>query len=237
MAPLWVSVERTVPVPTHIRFVVRGIFGGTPEEWSTSCHFKRDNEGSGDASVHGDVNEGNVTSAVDAYFGSSLFASSVIVTDWRMYDIGTNGKMQGNGPLLHTYADFSVHGSGSPHRFPPQVALCATLVADDRGPAKFGRMYLPTPACNLDASGRVDDATIVIQAEGLTQFLKSVSDAIDLVGLNSSTALNVSTGPAGSPTGTKQEVDHIEMGHVLDTIRNRRKSLLEERHIHGQIDW
>jgi hypothetical protein len=34
-----------------------------------------------------------------------------------------------------------------------------------------------------------------------------------------------------------QGVDHIEVGRVYDTIRSRRRSLLEERFVGAQIDW
>lgn len=226
-----------MPVPEHFKFVVRGVFSGTPEEWSTSCHFTNDQNAIPAHAGLGDVNEGNVTSAVNAYFGSTLFASSVVVSDWRMYKIGTDGHMMDNGPLLHLYTDASIHGSSSPHIFPPQIALCATLVADNRGPAKFGRMFLPSPAVNLDASGRVSTALISQQVDGLVTFLKAVSDSIDLEATQSSKCCNVSPGPAGSSSGTIQDVDHVEMGHALDTIRNRRKSLDEERFVGGQIDW
>lgn len=223
-------------VTPHFRFVVRGLFDGSPEEWSTSCHFTRQSENFPDAGID-DVNEGNVTSAVDSFFGSNLFPADVVLGDWRMYAIGPNGKMQGNGPLLHTYDPGSVKGLGGAWKMPSQIATVVTLVADNRGPAKFGRMYLPHVNITLENDGRISDAAAAIFAAGTTTFLKAVSDSIDMPATESSKGCNVSSRPAGSATGTLQQVDHVEVGRVLDTIRNRRKSMEEDRHVGGQIDW
>ena len=53
--------------------------------------------------------------------------------------------------------------------------------------------------------------------------------------IQSSTGLNVST--RGGPDGTKQVIDHVEVGRVLDTLRTRRRALLEDRQIDAHIDW
>jgi hypothetical protein len=71
-------------------------------------------------------------------------------------------------------------------------------------------------------------------AGAVTDFLKDISDAIDIPGsLLSAAAANVSQ----SSGGVLQEVDHVEVGRCLDTLRNRRKSMDEDRVIGGQIDW
>lgn len=227
-----------MPVPTHFKFTVRGIFRSTPETWSTSCHFGRKVDLGPDAALS-DIDDGAVTSAVAAYFGSAYFSNAIEVQDWRFYDIGTDGRMEGNAPLMHTFAPGALRGGNSgTNLFPTQISLVATLVATDKGPAKFGRMYLPVPYQALQTDFRYSDAQAETYRAELETFLVAVNHAIDLPGTPSpARAVNVSRGPAGSSTGTIQHVDHLEMGRVLDTVRNRRKSLLEERHVGAEISW
>lgn len=224
-------------VPTHFRFNVRGHFAGTPEFWQTGAHFSRDVDLAGDAEL-GDISESGVTDAVLAFFATSNFPTAVVLDDWRMYQIGTNGKMEGNGPKLHTFEANTYKGTASTPRYPPQVALVATLVAVNRGPARFGRMYLPSPMASMQSDLRISAADALTWATNVGAFLKAVSDSIDLPGTTlSAKGLNISPGPAGSTEGTRQEIDHIEVGRALDTLRNRRKSLLEERAVGGHLDW
>jgi len=220
-----------MPVPTHFKFTFRGDFTGTPEHWSFGLHYRKDVLAA-DATV-GDVDQGAVTSACDTFFGSSFGRIPNIckMTDWRLYDIGTDGRAQGDIVVVDVSAD-SIQGADNP-KYPPQVALAITKVGDDRGLARLGRFYLPTNA-PLASDQRLSESEASATADAVTQFVKDISGAIDLPGtLESSPLLNVSNRGAGA----KQEVDHLEVGRVLDTLRRRRRSLLEERHIHGQIDW
>lgn len=221
-----------MPVPTHFRFTVRGEFTGTPEEWSFGMHFSRDSDGAPDAHLS-DVDEGAVTTAVTAFFagGESRIGTNCKVTDWRMYEIDTTNHMVGD-PLIHIMTGTPVTGGSSP-KYPPQVACVITTVGPDRGPARFGRFYLPT-AATIAADARVSivDATAIVEAS--STFMKDVSNAIDMEFPASSSGLNISQiGGAGA----KQIIDHLECGRVLDTLRNRRKSLLEEKVTTGHIDW
>lgn len=223
-------------VPTHFRFVIRGSFKNSPEHWSTSCHFTRQVSGASDATL-GDIDESAVTAACDSFFGGNLFGNHIVRDDWRFYEIGTDNKMVGNGPLLHTYAPNQSGGGTDSWKMPAQVACAITLVAVNRGPAKFGRMYLPTPNVVLGDDGRLTDSVAGTIQSAATNFLKAVSDSIDLQLTISSSGCNVSPGPAGSSSGTIQNIDHMEVGRVLDTIRNRRKSMDEARFVGGHIDW
>jgi len=225
-----------MPVPTHFKFVVRGIFNGTPEQWSTSAHYTRNHDLGTDAGLD-DIRADDVTDAVVAYWGSINFGNQIEVSDWRFYDIGTDGHMEGNAPLMHTFEPRELHGAGTAWQYPPQLALVMTLMAEERGPAQFGRQYLPLPAVTVDSSGRVSQAQAAGQRDEFTAYTKAISDCIDLVGVVSSSGCNVSKGPVGSGTGTLQLIDHIETGRVIDTLRNRRKSLDEDRDVGGHIDW
>lgn len=223
-----------MPVPTHFRFTFRGIFSNSPEAWSFGCHFQRDAAGSPDAELS-DINEGGITDALTTFMGSGVMDAGCEAVDWRAYVIGTNGRMQGNGPLLHEFDSGDLHGTGAV-TYPPQVALCATLVAENRGPGKLGRFYIPGPPFGLDAGRRLSLTNATIAAQAVSAFLKDISDAIDMPGaLDSSSALNISS--RGGGAGTQQTVQHVEVGRVLDTMRSRRSQLLEERVVDTNIDW
>jgi hypothetical protein len=224
-----------VPVPTHFRFTARGFFFNTPEQWSIGFHMSRDQAAGPDADL-GQVNEGQVTTAFAAFMNSGVIATTVRLQDWRCYQIGTDGRMEGNGPLLHDYAGTPVQGNGI-IKYPPQVSLKATFVAPNRGPAKLGGFYIPGPTADLQNDLRLSttDATAAITA--VTNLLKGVSNAIDLPNtILSAHGLNVST-RGGNGSGTKQQIDHVEVGRVLDTLRTRRGALLEARQVGGHIDW
>lgn len=225
-----------MPVPTHFRMTVRGIFVGTEETWSNVFHFNRDNIASTDAQL-GDVHEGEVDDAVAAFYGSGFVSPLVEVSDWRFYIIGTDNKMEGNGPKLREYETNELRGGAGTTPFPAQVTLCISTVAPNRGPAQFGRFYLPGPTRPIGSDFRISAADAITYQGLAVQFLKDVSDAIDLEQTQSAVGLHVSKGPVGSSTGTRQTIDHVRVGRVYDTMQSRRRSLEEDYQESGHIDW
>jgi hypothetical protein len=225
-----------MPVPKHFRFTVRGIFDSSPETWVTGFHMTSTQPLSADAHL-GDISESGVSAAVEGFFGGSTFCANAKVTDWRAYEIGNDGLMLGDGPLLHDYVASGPSGSAGAWKYPAQVACVISLIAAHRGPAKRGRMFLPAPAAPVGSGGRISDADAADIRTATTTFLKAVSDSIDMADTASSEGCNVSTGPPGSTTGTLQVIDHLEVGRVYDTIRSRRRSMLEGYSVGGHIDW
>lgn len=227
-----------MPWPTHFRFVFRGDFSGTPEHWSFGCHFNKSVDGGGDAG-YSNIDDDAVTTAISVYL-NSVSASNVVLTDWRVYDVQSNGKLPENGqPMLRIPTPGSVHGGGQAIHV-PQVALKVTTVALNRGPASKGGWFIPGPRNAFDPNDSRLTAAMArdVVAANSSAFLKALSSAIDLPNtIGSSAALNVSQGPPGSPNGTRQDVHHVEVGRVFDTIRNRRKSLVEDRQADSPIDW
>lgn len=223
-------------VPTHFRFTVRGIFVGTEETWSNVFHFSRENTGELDAGLD-DVNKDNVSDAVAAFYGSGFVSPSIEVSDWRMYVIGTNNKMEGNAPMMREYVTSELRGGAGTTPFPAQIALCISTVAVNRGAAQFGRFYLPGPTRPIGSDFRISAGDASTYAGLAVTFLKDVSDAIDLMILTQSAGIHVSPGPPGSSTGTSQEIDHVRVGRVYDTIQSRRRSLEEDYQLTGHIDW
>lgn len=225
-----------MPVPTHFKFTFRGVFLNTPETWSFGVKFERTVGAGGDATVE-DVNEGTVTDAISGLingFNGPTMMNNVRVQDWRCYVIGTDGRAEGDIKVVDVY-DANIHGLGST-RQPSQLAVAVTTVGDDRGPGRLGRFYLPGLVLEMGADLRMGVPDAAMIATNVTAFLKKISDAIDLPGVTfSSGAVNIST--RGSTAGTKQQVDHVEVGRVVDTLRSRRRALEEERVVGGQIDW
>lgn len=223
-----------MPVPTHFKFVFRGVFDNTEETWSFGMHFTRTVEAGPDAGV-GAIDTSGVTTALGTFFNTAAagIPTWCTATDWRAYEIGTDGRME-NEPLLVDLTTDDIDGAASGSRLPPQCALAVTTVADNRGPGRYGRFYLPTALIIELSDLRVSIANATGVATAVTAFLKGISDSIDLPGtLGSAGGLNISK----SGAGFKQDIDHVEVGRVIDTLRSRRRALLEERVVGGQIDW
>jgi hypothetical protein len=220
-------------VPTHFKFTFRGVFQSTPEIWSFGVKFARNVDQGPDAGLS-DINQSAVTDALRDYFAFSGAGVSgfVLAKDWRCYVIGTNGRMEGD-PLVVDVSGEGIQGAGT-NRYPPQVALAITTVAPERGPARFGRWFLPGPTQGLGTDLRLTVTDAQAYGEAGAAFLKDISAAIDLPGTIASAAA-VHASPGGG--GTLQAIDHVEVGRVLDTIRTRRNSMLEAREIRAHIDW
>jgi hypothetical protein len=225
-----------MPVPTHFKVTVRGDFLNSPEHWSFGFHLTRTNVANEDA-TKGDVRQGDMTAALTAFMASGIFSNKIEVRDWRLYEIGTNGKMQNNSPILVEFAPGILKGTSNGAIFPSQCSVAVSLIANNRGPAQRGRFFLPGVVTTVGDDWLLGDSVAGVIRGAATTFIKACSDAIDLDLANSAEVCNVSTGPPGSTTGTLQVVDHVEVGRVVDTIRNRRRSLLEQYSVGGHIDW
>lgn len=221
--------------PKHLKIVFRGTFGTSKEEWSFGTHWSCTRVSSPDAGVD-DIDGGKVDDAVAALMGiqgNLHFPADTKATEWRAYVIGPLGTMVGN-PRRRIFPT-PIPGMGAT-TYPPQVALVVSTIANNRGPGRKGRFYLPAPSNEIDSDMRLSATTTGAAKDAVTTFVKAVSDAIDIpLDVTSSTMLNISGAPA--PSGSSQVVDHIEVGRVLDTLRSRRKSLLEEYVVGGHIDW
>jgi hypothetical protein len=222
-----------MPVKPHIKMVFRGVFTNSPEIWSFSTKWSKDVQFSRDADVS-DITTANVTSALAAFLGSPLFQNNVKATDWRAYDIGSNGKMTGN-PLLVDVTGNNIQGTGTARSYPTDVALCVTTVGPDRGHGRFGRFYLPGPHSGLDNGRRVPLSDLQAMHDATVTFLKAVSDQIDIPDnpIDGSYMLNISNDAEAS----WQEVQNLKLGRVLDRISRRRNALDEEYLIGSHIDW
>lgn len=221
-----------MPVRTHFRIVFRGVFLSTPEIWSYSTKWRRDIEEGGDATLE-DLDQGAITDAASAFHADTMFQSNVSLTEWRAYVIGTNGKMEGD-PLLVDLSTTPANGTGTARAYPTDTSLCVTTVGDHRGHGRYGRFYLPGPHAQLDSNRQIATSWLDPVVTRCVDFLKDISDAIDIpASLASAAMLNISN----DADSTYQEVDHIKVGRILDRIGRRRNAMLEDYHASGQIDW
>lgn len=218
--------------PDHMRIVFRGIVKNTPEIWSMSLKYDHTVVAGRDAELE-DISANGVYDAGSAFFSSGLFDTDLQWEEWRAYRIGPNGRMVGNQRIeLFDSGDFVV-GAATP-KYPPQVTCCVTTVAQNNGPAKFGRFFLPCFGLGMGGDKRLSIANADGVAAQASTFVKDVSAAVDLP-TNPANAAMVNVSKIGD--GTKQDVHHLEVGRVLDTQRRRRNALLEERVSTGAIDW
>jgi len=221
-----------MPVPTHLRVVFRGIFEGTPETWSFGLKFSRDNTVGADASLS-DIDIPGMAShwGVFANTSNAGIPANAALTDVRGYIIGTDGKMEGNPEIFEvTNEDYDGVVSA---KYPPQICVCVTHVAANRGPARFGRSFLPTALAMDATTSKMTTTTADNFLAAYTFFVKQCSDEIDLELTQSASQLNISAVGAGA----RQEVDHHEVGLAFDTLRSRRRALVEERRVGAHIDW
>lgn len=225
-------------VPTHIKVVARGDFvntaGGaaaTGESWTMSWKFSREGGGLTADATASDVHVDAIFTRVGEYLATSQFQDTVVLTGISAYAIKPDGLMEGN-PNTFLGTGTLPRGTGTTH-YPFQIATVVSTVAVNRGPARFGRFYLPGPALALGADGRMAAINVADLVTTTVDMLKDVSDEVDLGGAGSSNMINVSS--LGG--GTKQVVDFVRIGRVYDTHRSRRTSLDEDYQNSGHIDW
>lgn len=205
----------------HAKFVVRGQLGDTEEIFSNTLHFPTDVAGGPDTHPE-DWDQGAITAAVNAFYGSGIFSSAVHVTGWRGYDINAAGTNSAGQKVIVDYGS-PISGGGT-HRYPPQVALVVTLLGANDGPGRFGRVFLPIPnravlGTTLEmVSGDADSVLSTFHT-----YVDALLDAMYDVLVSNEALINVSK----VDTGTIQDVVELRCGLALDTMRSRRNKLLE----------
>jgi hypothetical protein len=229
----YVFEENVVTYPRHMKIVFRGIFLNTPEEWSFSTKWDIEHTGDPDGDI-GNIDATGIRNALTGMLSTASFHSSTQCTGWRAYEIGSDGRMQGN-PRIEEFATADyVKGQASTGALPPQVSLCVTTEAENRGPARYGRFYLPGLNVTLGSDLRLSVAQQTDYLNKVVTFTKAVADSIDVpLSPVSTSMVNVS----GVGTGTLQTVRNLKVGRVLDTVRRRRGAMDEGYLASGTIDW
>lgn len=202
------------------------------ETWSCSLrlaeqvHVPGANYIPGEAEIDSWLN-GAIKDAVLAYHtrATTCIHPAAKLSFVKLNAVGTDGLYRSqSGSHEHIFAD--VAGAGQlAVQYPNQVALAVSLTTGyTRGPAHRGRFYLPLPACEMDASGRIPPFYQGTVKASTKTFLEAIADVPGIDAPNSLTP-TVMSRKAGAPA--HRPITGVDVGQVLDTQRRRRRSLAE----------
>lgn len=145
--------------------------------------------------------------------------SSVVLDQVKCYHIDSTGHSDRDIGVSDQAPVRGATAAGNSH--PWQCSNVVTLVAGTRGKGRFGRIYLPPQITPINADGVIDESFHSVMFARAASLLTDLSDK---PGFDAGFKLCVS-GQTGA--GTLRPVDHLRMGHVMDTQRRRRRSLSE----------
>jgi hypothetical protein len=196
------------------------LYDGT-EEWSTGLRLA----GAGAEAAGDEAGDQVLCNAYAAKILTNWQAGYMANTNaklsWVKFNrTGLDGKYRFNYTLRKDYLPAVAASNTNTPLLPPQVSLVATLRSSSkRGLAHAGRIYLPAPPVTLDSDGRITTAS----RDSVLGRVKLLLDDINSVdaGLYLAIASKVRDG------ATKRVV-RVEVGRVLDTMRSRRTSLVED---------
>jgi hypothetical protein len=188
------------------------------EQWS--CGFRMWKTG-GSTEADGAGLLVSVSAALATFHGRAATAinTKALFSYVKTNTLGTDGRYVGAGTNEATYADLP-GGQVSGAMFTNQTTVAVTLQTGfSRGPAHQGRFFLPLPALDLDATGRMSVATAAAIKGSCATLLTNVNAN------TSGHVMVVMSRKAGAPG--HRAVTGFEVGTVLDTQRRRRRSLIE----------
>lgn len=200
-----------------------GTGGGAGEEiFSFGWHFTGDT-GFDAAAVLAAIDTAALAGIIGEWFGRN---TTQINDRAHLYSIkfsalGTNGHvLVGSDPVIEEPEPGGTSGFMSSPDYPNQIALAISLrTATNIGTATKGRFYIPLPAIALLGTGRVDPAGPPLVAESTKTLFDDMHTELD----GDAVLSLMSDVGAGRTLG----VTRVEVGDVLDTIRNRRNALQE----------
>lgn len=155
---------------------------------------------------------------------TSQIHPAAVLEEVKIASIGADGKYVSD-PIVINVAD-APGGSTAPAEFKattlPQSAMAVSLVTARRGPTGKGRFYIPMPVMPVfDTSFTIPDGNqtdLRASAQTLIQNLNNQPG-------NDSLGIQV---VVASSKGYNTPVTGVRMGRVVDTIRSRRASVLEQ---------
>jgi hypothetical protein len=212
-----------MPYVPHMRLTVRGVFMGPAapvEEWQWGVNLQ------GIQGDPGTVQATDLASAVDAvtdlWSAPTLGMSNLVrVREVKLAPIGAAGKYTSD-PLI---ANVDIPGGlASPPTYPPQVALVVSLMTPRRGPSGRGRVYLPSPNFAIGSDWRMPQARCDDIAAAFGNFVR------DLARTGGDTPFPTDalyTVIVASTKGENNPVNAVRVGQALDTVRSRRRGLVE----------
>lgn len=216
-------------VPTyqpHIRVTASGLLGGgaasagAPERFSFGFALTT-NDGSNPLFDANSTLWSDVANDVALFFAdaNAHIGSGARLTEVKCAHIGADGKY--TGPPA-TFAKDVPGGFATSIRYPPQVSLAVSLVTNTYGARGRGRFYLPNPVAPVEMPDLTIGATTAEAIEGaVATMLRNVNNEPGLDMLDLAVAV-------ASSYGKNHRVTSVRVGRALDTVRSRRRSLVED---------
>jgi hypothetical protein len=153
-------------------------------------------------------------------FGGFGFSSVVKLTTIKLNRIGPDGHYVDNDAMEK---DMGLQAGQSASLHIPQAALVVTLgTALERGRGSKGRVYTPSNQhMGISTDGRIPAASATAAATAFKILVDSLNETYTLIG-----RVGVASN-AGA--GRFEHVTRLSVGRVVDTMRSRRASLVEDR--------
>lgn len=201
--------------PAHLLVSFRGDLGASgvsPEHWQIGLRFLV-------GSAPSDVQKTAGATAAKSFITTAAngFTTSTALTEVRYSMIGADGAQVGATGVEPVTDAVGISSSGTPW----QATTVVTLVTDGRGKGTKGRVYLPPQSFLVSPStGLLADADVTQIVSSAIAFFGQMETAVsgDLVVIGHAGT----TGPASA-----NPVTRVRVGHVVDTMRSRRRSLTE----------
>lgn len=208
-----------MPFQAHHRLTCRGTIGasaGAREGFSFGVNMSLGELFDLDATVQFP----DVVEDCKAYFGRSdtFIWQGAVLTEVKLAKIGPDGKYLEGARI----ANCSVPGGQltGPPTFPYQVSLCVSLNTARRGATGRGRFYLPCPTSSLESDGQLPPIVSELVGTSTRTWLNALNNRPGL-------DINVAKVVVASRKGYNSNVTGVRVGRVPDTMRSRRRALVE----------
>jgi len=205
------------------RVTMSGTMYGGNEVWTTGFWCGAT---SGDAPDPTDAGAEMVADEWQTFFTSVSAAISYLwlTTTIKITPYSAGGVIDVAKIKSYSYPSAIAGQSGAAGN-PPQVALVATLVADNGiGNGGKGRMFIPGLTSGVDTTGHIPTGTANTVAAGIATFLGNVGASFDAPGLPINAA---KTSVATGTLAINRVLTSVKVGNVYDTQRRRRNALAE----------
>lgn len=215
--------------PTLIKLVWSGTLGAAEDEifsysrWA-AIETPADLEGVMDIAAD-DVTDLLAESSTGGVPWSTVGESFPETVAWTLlkgyvYDEATGANLSVD-PAVRVLTD--VGGSTGVPALTNQDSMAITTQAFPRGPSSYNRFYLPTMIANVLASTGHIRGTHVDDIQTQLKLANTAHKA-------EATPNSWEYGVYSTKTHTMREIDRYWTGDVMDTIRRRRRQLIETRH-------
>ncbi len=212
-----------MPFAQHIRMSMLGTFGPAGgggdrvEAFSYSLNLS-DPAGSVDP-VDDEAQALDLAADATAFHGTpnAKISAQAVLQTVKFARIGPDGRYIGNPRSVNV----NQAGGGGALKYPFQIALAVSLSTARRGATGRGRFFLPSPTFIVASeTGQFLQPDINAAALAVQTFLNNVNNQPGLEGSAPRVVV-------ASSKGYNTNVSGVRIGSVPDTIRSRRRQLLE----------